>query len=244
MESIGTSQAAERFGTEMLFVEEGAEFWLPVQDVLLPHFRKELKAGERVTVLANWIGITSPESDGSRQHVFLINEFEKSVVSSAARAAAAPWGTLTGPDGDFTVDFPAEPRRDEFQGRVGSLARSYTVHMDTLMLVLASEDLGYGPGRPLADSISPAFEREVRAASKRDGWKIVRVQRLSRSAAEVEAWERSRDPKGYVHSIARTHIRNGRVYDLQCRSLHIGREVDRSTCNRFLSSFRVTRPPR
>ena len=232
----------------MLFIEDGVEFWLPVQDVLLSYFRKELHKGERVILFANWIGITYPERGGRRLHVFLVNEFEKLDGSKSARTATDQWGTLTGPDKDFTVDFPVEPKRDEFRGKsslgkAGPLIRRYSASTDTLMLVISFQDLDYEPNSPFADSVDSTYERKIKEAARRDGWKIIRIQRLSNSVVETEAWERSRAPSGYVHSISRTVIRNGQAYDLQCRSMFIGRELDRTVCRRFFSSFQVIGPP-
>lgn len=248
MESLGTLDFAEKFGTEMLFIEDDAEFWLPVQDVLVPYFRKELRQGESVTLLANWIGTTFPRRGESGLHIILVNEFEKSEVLSSARMTPAQWITIVGPDGDFTVDYPAEPKRDEYRGKsgigkAGPLIRRYSLLTDSLMLVLGFQDLDYPPNSQFADSVAPTYEQKVRVAARRAGWKLVRIRRLSKSIAETEAWERSRAPDGYVHSISRTIVRNGQVYDLQCRSMFIDTEVDRAICDRFLTSFRILGPP-
>lgn len=248
MESLGTPEFAKEFETEMLFIEDGVEFWLPVQNVLVSYFRKELNKGEHVTLFANWIGITYPEQGRSRMHVFLVNEFEKSEVSTSARAIEGQWGTLTGPDRDFKVEFPVEPKRDEFRGKsslgkAGPLIRRYSASTDTLMLVISFQDLNYEPNSPFADSVASTYERKIKEAARRDGWKIIRIQRLSNSVVETEAWERSRAPSGYVHSISRTVIRNGQAYDLQCRSMFIGRELDRTVCRHFFNSFHVIGPP-
>lgn len=244
MDSVRTPEFAKKFMTELLFIEDGVDFWLPVQDVLLPHFREELRKGDVVTVLANWIGITYPERDGSRLHVFLVNEFEKPGGSNLSRPAKDEWGTLTGPDRDFTIDFPVEPKRDEFRappsiGKTGRLVRRYRAYTDEAMLVITFEDLNYPANSPFADSVAPTYEQKIRKAARQSGWKIIRIQRLSNSVAETEAWERLDKPAGYVHTISRTVVRNGQAYDLQCRSMFIGQEVDKPSCQRFLNSFRI-----
>lgn len=247
MQSIGRPEAAKSFTTEMLFIEDGVEFWLPVQNLLLPHLRKELRKGESITIFANWIGTTRLGQGGKRTHVFLVNEFEQSESSLAARPATEHWGTLTGPDSDFQVDFPVEPRHEEFfnnAGKIGSVARRYYARTDTLMLSVGFQDLGYPPNGPFANTLPMTYERKVRYAAKRAGWKIVRVHRLSNSVAEVEEWERIDGSEGYTHSVSRTVVRNGQVYDLNCRSLFAEQEVDTHVCLRFFNSFRVIGPPR
>ena len=248
MDSVGSPEFTEKFLTELLFIEDGVEFWLPVQDVLLSYFREELHKGERVTLFANWIGITYPERGGSGVHVFLVNEFEKQGASKSPPQTDTQWGTLTGPDRDFRIDFPVEPKRDEFRnkrnaGEIGRLVRRYSAYTDKLMLVISFEDLGYAPNSVFADRVAPAYERKIRDAARRDGWKIISIQRPSNSVVEVDAWERSVKPTGYVHTISRTVIRNGQAYDLQCRSMFVGQKVDRAVCRHFFNSFHVIGPP-
>lgn len=71
-----SEEILKMFDEEFLFLEDSTEYWLPVQNVLIPHFKKEIREGESVDLFAAWIGITFAEP-GKRQHVFLVNEFEK-----------------------------------------------------------------------------------------------------------------------------------------------------------------------
>lgn len=242
MESIGRPEAAQSFLTEMLFVEDGVNFWLPVQDVLLQYFRKELRRGDSITLFADWIGTTYPAHGKKGLHVFLINEFSKIKASKASSPPSEQWKTFSGPDTDFIVDFPAEPKRYEFRGKpdsaaMGTLVRRYYTFTDTLMLAVSFQELGYEHNSPLSNILSPNFEKKLRVAAEKGGWKLVEIRKLSNSTAEVEAWQPLRMPEGYVHIISRSIVRNGRAYDLQCRSLFIEQEVDRTMCLRFFSSF-------
>ncbi len=76
------------FDEEFLFVEDSTEYWLPVQNVLIPHFKEEMRAGENVDLFAVWIGITFAEP-GKRQHVFLVNEFEKPQQTKSTKSKAS-----------------------------------------------------------------------------------------------------------------------------------------------------------
>ena len=61
--------------TELLFREDSLQLWLPVQQVLVPSFRNELKRGDLVTLFVGYIGA---EGQGSIiDWVFVVNEFEK-----------------------------------------------------------------------------------------------------------------------------------------------------------------------
>ncbi len=66
---------AALFAREMLFREGSDEYWLPVQDPLIPHFESELRPGDSVTLYLIWIGARR-EGD-EVVGVFLVNEFDK-----------------------------------------------------------------------------------------------------------------------------------------------------------------------
>ena len=71
-----SEEVFQMFVEEFLFSEDGVEYWLPVQSVLIPHFKKEMRKGESLDLFTAWIGVTFAEP-GKRKHVFLVNEFEK-----------------------------------------------------------------------------------------------------------------------------------------------------------------------
>jgi hypothetical protein len=62
------------FDTEMLVVECSAEHWLPVQRQTLPHFERELKKGDMVTLYTMFAG--GRKIDGTWNWFFLVNEFQ------------------------------------------------------------------------------------------------------------------------------------------------------------------------
>jgi hypothetical protein len=77
MQSNGFSEEHfQMLAEEFLFSEAGVEYWLPVQSVLIPHFKKEMRKGDSLDLFTAWIGVTFAEP-GKRRPVFLVNEFEK-----------------------------------------------------------------------------------------------------------------------------------------------------------------------
>lgn len=63
-------QVAERFQKELLFVENGVPYWLPVQSDLIPAFQQELKGGDCIWLFAQlWGG-------AQKKLVFVVNEFQ------------------------------------------------------------------------------------------------------------------------------------------------------------------------
>ena len=71
-----SEEVFQMFTEELLFREDDVAYWLPVQSVLIPQLKKEIHQRESVDLFVAWIGITFAEP-GKRQHVFLVNEFEK-----------------------------------------------------------------------------------------------------------------------------------------------------------------------
>ncbi len=65
------SQLISAFKQEIEVAEAGKSYWLPVQDVLLPHMGRELAAGDSVRLYVMWIGYVET------RWVFLVNEFER-----------------------------------------------------------------------------------------------------------------------------------------------------------------------
>lgn len=66
-------QIREILKHEVLLKENGKEFWIPVQEPLIPYMQNELTEGGEVIVFIIWVGSSflSDETD----HVFVIGEF-------------------------------------------------------------------------------------------------------------------------------------------------------------------------
>ena len=61
---------AERFQKEILFLENGTMYWLPVQTELIPAFQEELKTGDCIWLFVQLWG------SAKKQFVFVVNEFQ------------------------------------------------------------------------------------------------------------------------------------------------------------------------
>jgi len=74
LEMIGQPvEVGDLFLTEMKFLEDGKDHWLPIQKPLITFFEREMSPGEKVWLYAVWIGATKSE------WVFVVNEFEKAI---------------------------------------------------------------------------------------------------------------------------------------------------------------------
>ncbi|GEM_PF-671048 len=75
------------YNQEMLFSEEGTEYWLPIQTQLIPYFRKEIAEGRPVDVyLIRMGGQLLPEKDWD--WMFIVEEFRK---PGSERDGVFPW---------------------------------------------------------------------------------------------------------------------------------------------------------
>ena len=64
-----------QFNQEMLVIENGVEYWLPVQKQLLPHFKKEAKPGTDILIFVTYFGANHSPEDHHIDWLFTINEF-------------------------------------------------------------------------------------------------------------------------------------------------------------------------
>lgn len=68
-ESMNVPGMPQAFRRELKVTEAGIEYWVPVQEVLVPSMKAELRAGEEIELFMIYTG----QVDG--RHLFLVNEF-------------------------------------------------------------------------------------------------------------------------------------------------------------------------
>ena len=68
-EALSLPQAPATFHREVLVLEDGIEYWLPVQDVVADAMIRELEPGQAIEIFAVYAG------QSLHDHVFLVNEF-------------------------------------------------------------------------------------------------------------------------------------------------------------------------
>lgn len=69
-ESMNLPRVPQVFQREMKISEAGIEYWVPVQEVLVPFLKAELRPGEEIELFMIYIGQVYG------RHVLLVNEFE------------------------------------------------------------------------------------------------------------------------------------------------------------------------
>lgn len=150
----------------------------------------------------------------------------------------AKWYTFTGPDGDFTMQFPSKPAREEDIQGPFAMIRRYSTITDTHYLGIVYQDVG-----PEASVLKPTHEEANSALLQEKGYKVVSMRRLSSNTTEMELWSPSQTPGRFLHRIDRTIVSHGRMYTLGCGSRTAEREVSRAVCRRFFDSLRIIGVP-
>lgn len=67
-------ETQDLFKREYKFIENGVEYWLPVQSPVAEYFAKEVKKGDEIFIYAAWLGAVY--EDGKPISYWMVNEFE------------------------------------------------------------------------------------------------------------------------------------------------------------------------
>lgn len=198
-------------------------------------------AGVRIyaTLIVAIVSLTSIASSQQRAR-HRTSPRDKSVT---AKSKVTEWRSFKGPDNDFILEFPSDPKRTEdVQGGV-TILRRYALAIESTYFEISIQDTGGVPDSSYANEFSPNFERTTSQIMGEDGIKIVQLRRTTKGSYEMEVLSPTLDRKDYLHGLRRGFIRNGRIYSMACDSLIVGRVVDRNICRRFFNSFRIVGLP-
>jgi hypothetical protein len=120
------------FEREVLFTEDGVEFWIPVQEPLIATMEAEVGPGNPVVVFATWMGAF--RRGAALQSVFAVNEFDATVVARVVDL---------GPFGRLTLGRPVE-RVDELlepgDQRTRALREEVFEGADSILVTLGPND--------------------------------------------------------------------------------------------------------
>lgn len=162
------------------------------------------------------------------------------VTSAQISAAQVRWQKFSGPDGDFTAEFPGTPEHASTPNNLeGSPIEVYSV---------ISEDHSFGvvyhdvpePVEGRSRKSLAALAEGCRLSAKSAGHKLLRVRQLSGGVVECL----SSGPSGnniYLtdHRLERHFVRGRRYYTLSVYSWAAA-GVNRAKAARFFSAFRLT----
>jgi hypothetical protein len=164
------------------------------------------------------------------------------VHKRSIQPAAERWYTFTGPDRDFSLDFPREPKREQDGEGPVTLIRAYGLTTENGMrFSINFQDVGGDPRSSQNNEWGSDYEEAAAAAARKDKRRVVQVHRLAKNVVEMELWQAVEESNGNMNYMERSVLWHGRVYTLSCGSLINGREVDKSICRRFFNSMRFMR---
>lgn len=163
--------------------------------------------------------------------------------SSTERATPAPWYIFTGPDGDFSLAFPAKPVPSESEGE-GPVTMIRSYHLSTKdgeYFSVNFQDMGGDPTSRDANEFGAKAEVSISVAARERGERVIQVHRRAKHIVEMEVWQPAKDTKEWLHRLDRYIVHRARVYTLGCGSLINKKEVDKLTCRKFYNSIRFTK---
>lgn len=191
----------------------------------------------------NIVGVFSPII-GQQNHA-PAEKRSKSRASQRARPSqtvrTVEWYTFTSPDKDFTLMFPIKPERGEGGKGDLTLITEFGANTSDVHFSINYQDLDIAADDPFFNEFGPNYERLTARRMQQDGYKVVSSQRVARNISDEEKWQPTGNPEQYLNSMARSIIRNGRLYHLGCSSRWYNQEVNKSLCQQFFNSFRFTK---
>jgi len=159
-----------------------------------------------------------------------------------SNARADRWFTFKGPDGDFTLFFPAKPSQEQAtEGPVTDIRTYSLTTVEGMRFSVNFNDIGGDPNARENNQWAKNAEDLIAAADRKSGSRVVQIHRLERNVVETELWQSVPDSGAKIHYIRRSILRRARVYTLACGSVVNGEAVDKPICLKFFASLRFTK---
>lgn len=181
-----------------------------------------------VSIVPNWLTIA-----------------QRRASSRPSNKPATPlgWYIFKGPDGDFSLAFPAKPQpfESDVEGPVTTIRHYHLSTKDGKYFSVNIQDMGGDPLSRDANEFDQNNESIVAVAARARGERVVQVHRLAKNIFEMEVWQPVKDTPNKLHRLDHAILRRGRLYTLGCGSLIDKKEVDKLTCRKFFSSIRFTK---
>ena len=166
--------------------------------------------------------------------------------SSSNKHAAQPWYTFNGPDGEFSLAFPAKPLPFEspVEGPVTVIRHYHLSTSDGKYFSVNFQDIGGDLLSRDANEFGTKDEVLTSDAARQRGESVIQVHRLAKNTIELEVWQPVKDTMERLHRIDHAIVHRARVYTLSCGSLINNKNADKATCQRFFNSIRFRKQNR
>lgn len=165
--------------------------------------------------------------------------------SSSNKHATHSWYTFNGPDGEFSLAFPARPLPFEspIEGPVTVIRHYHLSTSDGKYFSVNFQDIGGDPLSRDANEFGTKDEVRISDAARQRGESVLQVHRLTKNTIELEVLQPGKDTER-LHRIDHAIVHRARVYTLSCGSLINNKDADKATCKRFFNSIRFRRANR
>lgn len=166
--------------------------------------------------------------------------------SSSNKHAAQAWYIFTGPDGEFSLAFPAKPLPFESpsEGPVTMIRAYHLSTGDGEYFSVNFQDIGGDPLSRDANEFGTNDEIRISDGARQRGESVIQVHRLAKNTIELEVWQPVKDTTERLHRIDHAIVHRARVYTLSCGSLINNKDADKATCQKFFNSIRFHKPNR
>ena len=166
--------------------------------------------------------------------------------TSSNKHAGQLWYTFNGPDGEFSLAFPAKPQPAEspIEGPVTMIRHYHLSTSDGKYFSVNFQDIGGDPLSRDANEFGRNDEVLISDAARQRGESVVQVRRLSRNTIKLEVWQPGIDTTERLHRIDHSIVHRARVYTMSCGSLIDRQDVDKATCQKFFNSLRFRKQNR
>jgi hypothetical protein len=170
---------------------------------------------------------------------------QQKVRSKKPVARTGQWFSFKSPDGDFTLSFPSKPSPEQVgEGPVTDIRTYSLTTVEGTRFSVNFNDIGGDPNSRENNEWAKNSEKEIAAADRKAGFRVVQIHRLEKNLIETELWQPVGDTGVQINYLRRSILRRARVYTLACGSVINGEAVSKPTCQKFFSSlsFTTTKP--
>lgn len=166
--------------------------------------------------------------------------------SPSTKHIAQAWYTFHGPEGEFSLAFPAKPLPFEspVEGPVTMIRHYHLSTSDGKYFSVNFQDIGGDPLSRDANEFGAQDEVLASAAARQRGESVIQVHRLAKNTIELEVWQPGKDTTERFHRIDHAIVHRARVYTLSCGSLIDNKNAGKATCQKFFNSIRFRKHKR
>jgi hypothetical protein len=158
-------------------------------------------------------------------------------------ATPSGWYIFKGPDGDFSLAFPAKPQpfESDVEGPVTTIRHYQLSTKDGKYFSVNIQDMGGDPRSRDDNEFGQKDEVIVANAARERGERVVQVHRVAKNIIEMEVWQPVKNSQDKLNRLDHAILLRGRLYTLGCGSLIDNKEVDKAVCRKFFNSMRFTK---